>query len=416
VSYVLAVLGFAALIILHEAGHFTAAKAVGMRVERFSLFFGPLLVKFRRGETEYGIGPIPLGGYVKITGMNPNEKIPEETELKEARAALDRPPAGVGNSMVTALTADGALTAPRSALTARIDVLSDQVARIKARSYYNQPVWKRVVVILAGPGVNLVIAFAIMAVLFATHGKVVIHNGQRVASNTVGGQLIAPASSYLKAGDRIVAVDGRGNVSVTQVQQAIGRHRCAGAQTDGCRARTPVRITVLRSGHTLAFSIFPRYSAAAKRMRVGFDFADETVPPAGAVSAAGQSISQLWSWTTTTVSHLAKIFEPKDRKQLHSVVGVFKVTQEYFAFDATDAFALLALISLSLAVINLFPFLPLDGGHVFWALAEKVRGKRISFATMERAGLIGFALIILIFVIGLSNDISTLTGSGFNVR
>ena len=60
-SYVLAFLGFAALIILHEAGHFTAAKAVGMRVERFSLFFGPLLVKFRRGETEYGIGPIPLG-------------------------------------------------------------------------------------------------------------------------------------------------------------------------------------------------------------------------------------------------------------------------------------------------------------------------------------------------------------------
>ena len=77
-SYLLAFLGFAALVILHEAGHFAAAKAVGMRVERFSLFFGPLLVKFRRGETEYGIGPIPLGGYVKITGMSPREEIPEE--------------------------------------------------------------------------------------------------------------------------------------------------------------------------------------------------------------------------------------------------------------------------------------------------------------------------------------------------
>ena len=73
-SYVYAFLGFAALIILHEAGHFVAAKAVGMRVERFSLFFGPLLVKTRRGETEYGIGPIPLGGYVKITGMNPRRR------------------------------------------------------------------------------------------------------------------------------------------------------------------------------------------------------------------------------------------------------------------------------------------------------------------------------------------------------
>ena len=74
-SYFLAFAGFAALIILHEFGHFAAAKAVGMRVERFSLFFPPLIAKVRRGETEYAIGAIPLGGYVKITGMNPNEEI-----------------------------------------------------------------------------------------------------------------------------------------------------------------------------------------------------------------------------------------------------------------------------------------------------------------------------------------------------
>src|SRR5437764_238925 len=106
VSYLLAFLGFVALIVLHEAGHFTAAKAVGMRVERFSLFFGPMFVKKRIGETEYGIGPIPLGGYVKITGMNPNEE------------------------------------------------LTPEAAR---RAYYNQKVWKRVVVILAGPAVNIAV-------------------------------------------------------------------------------------------------------------------------------------------------------------------------------------------------------------------------------------------------------------------
>ena len=80
VSYLLAFLGFIALIVLHEAGHFTAAKPVGMRVEQFSLFFGPMFVKKRIGETEYGIGPIPLGGYVKITGMNPNEELSPEAE------------------------------------------------------------------------------------------------------------------------------------------------------------------------------------------------------------------------------------------------------------------------------------------------------------------------------------------------
>ncbi|MBV8997456.1 MAG: site-2 protease family protein, partial [Solirubrobacterales bacterium] len=76
----------------------------------------------------------------------------------------------------------------------------------------------------------------------------------------------------------------------------------------------------------------------------------------------------------------------------------------------------LALISLSLAIINLFPFLPLDGGHVFWAVAEKLRGKRIPFEVMERAGVVGFVLILMIFVIGLTNDISTLSGPGLGLR
>src|SRR5579884_311284 len=163
-SYVLAFLGFAALIILHEAGHFAVAKAVGMRVERFSLFFGPLLWKVRRGETEYGIGPIPLGGYVKISGMNPREELPPE---------------------------------------------------VAPRAYYNQPVWKRVVVILAGPAVNLLIAFLILTGIFWSQGEVVTRHGQQVPSHTVAPvDLQQPAASYLRPGDRIVAVDGRRNLTV----------------------------------------------------------------------------------------------------------------------------------------------------------------------------------------------------------
>ena len=77
---------------------------------------------------------------------------------------------------------------------------------------------------------------------------------------------------------------------------------------------------------------------------------------------------------------------------------------------------MLALISLSLAVINLFPFLPLDGGHIFWAIVEKVRRKPVSIAVMERASVVGFMLVILIFVIGFSNDLGRLSGEGFQVR
>ena len=98
------------------------------------------------------------------------------------------------------------------------------------------------------------------------------------------------------------------------------------------------------------------------------------------------------------------------------MVGVSDVAHQTIGFGAREALTLLAVISLSLALINLFPFLPLDGGHIFWSLVEKVRGERVSLRAMERASVIGFALVATLFFIGLSNDIGRLTGEGFNVR
>jgi regulator of sigma E protease len=358
-TYLLAFLGFAALIILHEFGHFAAAKAVGMRVERFSLFFGPMLWKVKRGETEYGIASIPLGGYVKISGMNPQEELPPDAV---------------------------------------------------PRAYYNQPVWKRIVVILAGPAMNVLIAFVIVTAVYWSEGNL----SNPVVTHNVAAPLVQPAASYLKTGDQIVAVDGRRNLTIEQITDEVNSHKCAGKLVDGCVAATPVTLTVRRDGQLQRFKIYPRYDAAAgiKRMRIGFSFGQAN-PPLSLAGAVGQGSSELWYWTRRTVSVFGRLFEPKERKQIHSVVGGFEITQEAIGFSTTAALFTLALISLSLAIINLFPFLPLDGGHVFWALAEKVRGKRISFDVMERAGVVGFAVIMLVFVIGLSNDISTLTGQGF---
>src|SRR5947209_9092666 len=173
-SYVLAFLGFAVLIFLHEAGHFVAAKAVGMRVERFSLFFGPMPIKRKWGDTEYGIGVIPLGGYVKITGMNPNEELPPDVEH---------------------------------------------------RAYYNQPVWKRIVTILAGPTVNIVIAFVIAWALLYSGGQQVIAPTKQVAAVVSG----TPAASFLHPGDQLVSVDGVSG-SPAAIRRQILSHRCAGAQ------------------------------------------------------------------------------------------------------------------------------------------------------------------------------------------
>ena len=124
----------------------------------------------------------------------------------------------------------------------------------------------------------------------------------------------------------------------------------------------------------------------------------------------------MWSVTSTTVSHIAQIFKPEKRKELGSVVGGYETTRRRSRSTPSPRCSCSRLISLSLGVINLFPFLPLDGGHIFWALAEKVRGKAIPFAVMERAGFIGFALVIMLFVIGLSNDIDRISNGGFGLR
>jgi regulator of sigma E protease len=363
-SYVLAFLGFIALIILHEAGHFVAAKWTGMRVERFSLFFPPTIAKFRRGDTEYALGATPLGGYVKITGMNPNEEIPDS---------------------------------------------------VRPRAYYNQPVWKRIVTIAAGPAVNILIAFAIVWGLIAANGQ--------LASQTINTRVAAvdrgsPAAHVLRPGDRIVSVDGvRVDDNYVKVEHTVDKHRCAGAQTAGCSAATPVKLVVRRDGRLKQVSVRPKYNAQAKRMLIGFEFGatNEYAHP-GVVGSAGHSASYLWWVSKKTVSTFVRLFEPQERKQVTGVVGAYAATQESFAASGTKALTILALISLSLGVINLFPFLPLDGGHIFWALAEKVRGRRIPFSVMERSGLVGFALILILFVIGMSNSISTLANGGYGIH
>ena len=355
-SWVLAFLGFAALVILHELGHFGAAKAVGMRVERFSLFFPPLLARYKRGETEYAVGAIPLGGYVKITGMNPAEEIPPEHAH---------------------------------------------------RAYYKQPVWKRIFVIAAGPAVNIVLAFLILWGVFLAQGTA----GPPPVIGAVE-QGSPAAQAGLKSGDVLVAVDGKALSGATlgdqvdEVGTAIRAHK-----------GTPVTLTVTRDGRELTATGTTFYDAERKQYRFGFAYDPEgTNQPAGPVRASNLAVEEMWRVTSSTVSHIAQIFNAEKRKELGSVVGGYEATRQAISFDATTAFVILAFISLSLGIINLFPFLPLDGGHIFWALAEKIRGRAIPFSVMERAGFVGFALVLALFVIGLTNDLDRIANGEFRFR
>ncbi len=362
-NWVLIFVGFSLLIILHEAGHFFAAKATGMRVERFFLFFPPKLVAIKRGETEYGIGMIPAGGFVKISGMNPDEELPEGEEH---------------------------------------------------RGYYQQPVWKRIVVIGAGPAVNIVLAFVILFFL-ALGGTQVNQTVHEVVPKTPA------AAAGLKAGEQILAVDGNRYLNrdsegrLEGFRDEVASHECAGKQVDGCRAAVPVVLTVRQDGETHKVAVRPEYNASEKRAIIGFQYGLEPAHR-GAPEAAGKAADMMWLVGSRTATVFARLFEAEKRKEVSGVVGVSAVANETIDVGARDALFLLAIVSLSLGLINLFPFLPLDGGHIFWSLVEKVRGKPVPYRTMERAGALGFVLVIMLFFLGLSNDIGRLTGEGFSSR
>jgi regulator of sigma E protease len=357
-SWFLAFAGFALLVILHELGHFTAAKAVGMRVEKFSLFFPPTLFSVRRGETEYAIGSIPAGGYVRISGMNPSEDLPEE---------------------------------------------------VRDRAYHSQPVWKRIVVIAAGPAVNLVLAFVLLFVFYAAVGP--YETGVAAIEKSY------PAAGTLHVNDQILAVDGQ-KASFEKASKLISAHHCAQSPpTARCKATTPARLTVLRDGRRLTVSVAPIYDAKAKRTRVGFQYGSiDTRENLSLGSAVDLTADKYWFFTKATLELPARLINPEQRKEISGAVGAYETTRQTILNQPADVIGILALISLSLAIVNLFPFLPLDGGHIFWAIVEKVRRKPVPFAVMERAGVVGFMLIILIFLIGFTNDIDRLSGQGFGVR
>ena len=211
VSIILAAAGFMALVVLHEMGHFFAAKAVGMRVEKFSLFFPPNLISRKRGETEYAIGAIPLGGYVKITGMNPSEDLPDE---------------------------------------------------VRTRAYYSQPVWKRIVVIAAGPAVNLVVAFLLMFVFFAAIGAET--EPKRAEVDVV--EKTYPAAGQLRPGDKILAVDGkRGQLAHAVAADLLAQVRRARRRRPRCKATEPANLLIERGGERKRVRAHPDLRPAGRR-------------------------------------------------------------------------------------------------------------------------------------------------------
>jgi regulator of sigma E protease len=404
VNVAVAIGGLAFLILIHEAGHFFVALAVRMRPRRFYIFFPPALVKRVRNGIEYGIGTIPLGGYVKIPGMHkpagrdlegqlvrPLEEAPwleryaepvkealDQNRLMDARKALPDLRAAVARAQLS----EPARRSAERAITDVDDGLSQD-------AYWRAPVWKRVAVILAGPATNLLFAIGLLAVVFMLGVPTDITPKIAKVDPTM------PAADFLQPGDRIVEIDGR-RVDPGQIAQRI---RASNGK--------PVVVTFVRDGTRTTFSARPVRQDGAYRL--GFTLT-AVYERRGFGDAVALSAERTWEVTKAIGGSLGRIVTGSGRDEVASPVGIVQASSQTLEVDYREYLGVLALISLSLALLNLLPLLPLDGGHIAFSLAEGIRGRAIPREAYERASAVGLVLVLLLFFIGLSNDVDRLRG------
>jgi regulator of sigma E protease len=406
-SITIGILGLAVLVLLHEAGHFFVARAVGMNPRRFYIGFPPALVKVRRKGIEYGIGAIPLGGYVKIPGMHrpaPSDldvqlgpALKEEPKLFPKVARVKRPlEAGdldaardsmpeLEQAVEEASLSPGAARAAQRAVTELRDGLSRD-------AYWRQRTWKRVAVIFAGPGTNILLAVALPTIAFLIGAP-----GEVTRSVKAVEEKTPAAEIGLRPGDTIVAVNGTPTRDFEAVSEGIR----------GSRGR-PVTVTILRQGETRMLGPV-RTIKSGDRYVLGFQPRLQEINY-GLGGALSLSLDRVWEGTKGIITFLPRLVTDSGREQVSSPVGIVDYSSRAVDFNFALYLEMLGLISLSLAILNLLPLLPLDGGHILFSLIEGLRGRAVGREVYERVSAIGIALFLVLFFIGLSNDIDRLGG------
>jgi regulator of sigma E protease len=403
VNSVIAILGLAFLVLVHEAGHFYTARLVGMRPRKFYIGFPPALAKVRRNGIEYGIGAIPLGGYVKIPGMH--RPAPSDVDAHFGRAVEEAPQLHAPTERLKRLLEEGDYELAAGALVAlehaaRETELSEPARKGVDRglselgdglgrdAYWRQRTWKRIFVIGAGPGTNLI--FAVLAfTLLLVFGP---GRGTTTVAELESGRPAQQAG--LMEGDRIIAIDGKpvGYVGMLeQINDSNGRRLRVTVERDGARVTQPIR----------------PFKDTDGRYRIGFrpDF-----EPIALHVAAWESLRLTGIVTKEIGSVLARLVRGSGREEISSPIGIVRGSSSALDRGFETFFWVLGLISLSLALLNLLPLLPLDGGHIAFSIVEGIRGRSVGREVYERVSVVGIALVLTLFFIGLSNDIGGRTG------
>lgn len=422
------------IVMIHELGHFLTARAVGVRATKFYVFFPPALLKKQVGEVEYGVGAIPLGGFVRLPGMFEPTAADTHWRLEPTLEELIR---GVSDpdlrlqlssafrALARAANADELRTELMELHAVVSQVLEQQkdtvgpfegqplavyqrrlrklLGRIEGiaddchpRAYWRASLWRRMAVIFAGPLVNILLAFLVLFVYIAFFQPRFEQQWQ-VASVTKGGPA---AEAGVRKGDRIVEWGGK---------PASPDGRAFSEQVEATRGET-LDLVVERDDRRRSYTIEPTRIDGDRRVGVAIGSVpgsvkrlpgNERVPIDDSVALAGRA---MWQVTSGTLKGLSRIVRGEDLDQVSSVVGIVKVAPEVERRDRMVEYV--AFISLVIAIFNLLPLLPLDGGHMAFGLVEFLRrGRPLPRAAFERFSFVGLALMLGLFLIGLQNDL-----------
>jgi membrane-associated protease RseP (regulator of RpoE activity) len=352
-------LGIIAMITVHEAGHFLAAKAVGIKATKFYFGFGPKLWSTQRGETEYGIRAFPIGGYVNIVGMDPSKPVSPE------------------------------------------DV---------GRTYHDKPFWVKSVVVLAGVASHFVIAFLLFFVVVSLVGvSVSTTTIEEVQATLADGTVTPAAAAGLQDGDRIVGIDDLESDEWPELVAYIAGH-----------PGETVEIAVDRGGETLTLEATLAALDDGTRGYLGVRSAqatDRAGPIQGVVdsgAAVGEatvaSVTGLWRMVSG-FGGLVEAAITGDAEKIEdtrpaSPIGLVRIGAETQSLGFAFTLELIALVNVFVGVFNLVPMPPFDGGHFAVALYEKVRGRRVDVSVLAPVTVVVVVFMLLLGVLAIYLDIA----------
>jgi regulator of sigma E protease len=354
------------VVFIHEYGHFIVGRWCGVQVDAFSIGFGPeLFARIDRHGTRWRIAAIPLGGYVKFHGDANGASVPDPDAVESM------PPAE------------------------------------RAVTFAAQPVWKRSAIVFAGPFANFLLAIAIFAGMFAYYGRTVLT--PRIGSVVAGG---AGESAGFMPGDLVLTIDGAPIATFSKMQEIVS-----------VSADTKLVFVVRRNDKDVTISATPAWrevESAAGKMRIGMlglkastAAADVHEERFGPVASLGMGLEETWQVVHRTGAYVAGLISGRESAdQLSGPIGIAQISGQMAQAATKVGLApflnLIAILSVSIGLLNLMPVPLLDGGHLMFFSIEAIRGQALNERAQEVAFRIGLAMVGVLMIFSTYNDISRL--------